>query len=97
MADERAERRTPKVTSGLVRRVERLTPHMIRVVVGGEGLAGFRADEYTDHYVKLLFAPAGVKTRGRSTWRRSAATCPASSGPPPAPTPSAAGTPRRAS
>ncbi|WP_440099155.1 siderophore-interacting protein [Streptosporangium sp. H16] len=60
MADEKAGRRTPKVTSGLVRRVERLTPHMIRVVLGGEGLAGFRADEYTDHYVKLLFAPAGV-------------------------------------
>ncbi|MEU3167412.1 siderophore-interacting protein [Streptosporangium sp. NPDC006930] len=60
MADEKAERRTRKVTSGLVRRVERLTPHMIRVVVGGEGLSGFRTDGYTDHYVKLLFAPAGV-------------------------------------
>ncbi|MER6829651.1 siderophore-interacting protein [Streptosporangium sp. NPDC000563] len=60
MADEKAERRNRKVTSGLVRRVERLTPHMIRVVVGGEGLSGFRTDGYTDHYVKLLFAPAGV-------------------------------------
>ncbi|MFI6453534.1 siderophore-interacting protein [Streptosporangium amethystogenes] len=57
MADERAAR---KVTSGRVQRVERLTPHMIRVVLGGPGLAGFRADEYTDHYLKLLFAPAGV-------------------------------------
>ncbi|WP_030904793.1 siderophore-interacting protein [Streptosporangium amethystogenes] len=57
MADEKAAR---KVTSGRVQRVERLTPHMIRVVLGGPGLAGFRADEYTDHYLKLLFAPAGV-------------------------------------
>ena len=56
MADEKAAR---KVTIGRVQRVEQLTPHMIRVVLGGPGLAGFRADEYTDHYVKLLFAPAG--------------------------------------
>jgi len=60
MADEKDKRRARKVTSGLVRRVERLTPHMIRVVIGGEGLSGFRTDGYTDHYVKLLFAPAGV-------------------------------------
>ncbi|MFC6021753.1 siderophore-interacting protein [Plantactinospora solaniradicis] len=37
-----------------------LTPHMIRVVLGGDGLAGFTADTYTDHYVKLIFPPAGV-------------------------------------
>ncbi|MBB4909496.1 NADPH-dependent ferric siderophore reductase [Actinophytocola algeriensis] len=41
-------------------RVERLTPHMTRVVLGGDGLAGFSAGEFTDHYVKLLFPPAGV-------------------------------------
>jgi NADPH-dependent ferric siderophore reductase len=33
---------------------------MQRVVLGGEGLAGFAADTCTDHYVKLLFGPAGV-------------------------------------
>jgi NADPH-dependent ferric siderophore reductase len=31
---------------------------MQRVVLGGEGLAGFAADTCTDHYVKLLFPPA---------------------------------------
>jgi NADPH-dependent ferric siderophore reductase len=43
---------------------ERLTPHMVRVVLGGEGLAGFAAGEFTDHYVKLRL-PAGdeIKTR----------------------------------
>ncbi|AEY88332.1 siderophore-interacting protein [Streptomyces hygroscopicus subsp. jinggangensis 5008] len=41
-------------------RTERLTPHMQRVVLGGEGLAGFAADTCTDHYVKLLFGAAGV-------------------------------------
>src|SRR3954447_15289137 len=40
-----------------VLRTSRLTPHMIRVVLGGEGLAGFPAGEFTDHYVKLLFPP----------------------------------------
>ncbi|MFE5491900.1 siderophore-interacting protein [Streptomyces virginiae] len=33
---------------------------MVRLVLGGEGLADFGAGEYTDHYVKLLFAPEGV-------------------------------------
>ncbi|MGY2074457.1 siderophore-interacting protein [Blastococcus sp. SYSU DS0828] len=35
-----------------------LTPHMVRVVLGGEGLAGFPDGEFTDRYVKLLFPPA---------------------------------------
>ncbi|MFF2652324.1 siderophore-interacting protein [Streptomyces sp. NPDC058045] len=41
-------------------RTERLTPHMQRVVLGGPGLDAFTAGEYTDHYVKLLFPPAGA-------------------------------------
>jgi NADPH-dependent ferric siderophore reductase len=36
---------------------------MIRVVLGGEGLAGFPAGEFTDHYVKLLFPPPGASYR----------------------------------
>lgn len=57
MAENRTVRRT---TCGEVKRVERLTPHMLRVVLGGQGLAGFEAGEFTDRYVKLLFPPAGV-------------------------------------
>jgi NADPH-dependent ferric siderophore reductase len=53
-------RRTPRVNAAQVQRVEQITPHMVRVVLGGEGLAGFTAGEFTDHYVKLLFAPEGV-------------------------------------
>src|SRR3954452_9011015 len=48
------------VTTGEVLRVEQLSPHMVRVVVGGEGLSRLSVGEYTDHYVKLLFAPPGV-------------------------------------
>jgi NADPH-dependent ferric siderophore reductase len=43
-----------------VTRVEQLTPHMVRIVVGGAGLAGLNAGEYTDHYIKVLFPPPGV-------------------------------------
>jgi NADPH-dependent ferric siderophore reductase len=43
-----------------VTRVEQLTPHMVRVVVGGEGLRAIRADEFSDHYVKVIFPPPGA-------------------------------------
>ncbi|MBA2946392.1 siderophore-interacting protein [Streptomyces himalayensis] len=56
----RPARRAPKPHSARVVRTERLTPHMQRVVFGGEGLAGFMADTCTDHYVKLLFGAEGV-------------------------------------
>jgi NADPH-dependent ferric siderophore reductase len=39
-------------------RTRRLTPGVVRVVLGGGSLTGFPAGAYTDHYVKLLF-PAG--------------------------------------
>ncbi len=44
----------------VVEHVQRLTPRMIRIVFGGEGLAGFGAGEFTDHYVKLRI---GERTR----------------------------------
>ncbi|TDC55810.1 siderophore-interacting protein [Actinomadura sp. KC345] len=60
MATEPA-RKGRALNRGRVLRTERLTPHMIRVVIGGEGLAGFGAGEFTDHYVKLLFRRPGVE------------------------------------
>ncbi|WP_306204171.1 siderophore-interacting protein [Actinoplanes sp. RD1] len=45
---------------GVVTRVEQLTPHMVRVVVGGPGLAAVECGEFSDHYVKVLFPPPGV-------------------------------------
>lgn len=55
-----AQGRARTVGTAVVVRTERLTPHMVRVVLGGEGLTGFGAGEFTDHYVKLLFPPQGV-------------------------------------
>ncbi|GAB3668402.1 siderophore-interacting protein [Actinocorallia lasiicapitis] len=52
---ERSGRAGRPLTVARVVRVERVTPHMIRVVLGGDGLAGFRAGEFSDHYVKLRF------------------------------------------
>ncbi|WP_420032718.1 siderophore-interacting protein [Streptomyces sp. cg28] len=61
MAERPAARKPRKARSAQVVRTERLTPHMQRVVLGGDGLADFPAElEYTDHYMKLLFAPPGV-------------------------------------
>lgn len=44
----------------VVRRTERVSPGLVRVVLGGPGLDGFGAGAFTDHYVKLLFPPAGA-------------------------------------
>ena len=42
-----------------VRRTERLTEHMVRVLFGGER-EGFDTGAFTDHYVKLQFPPPGA-------------------------------------
>jgi NADPH-dependent ferric siderophore reductase len=55
----------PRRTTTLqVLRTERLTPHMIRVVAGGDDLAAFPDTEYTDRYVKILFPRPGVAYPG---------------------------------
>jgi NADPH-dependent ferric siderophore reductase len=56
----RPERRPQQTHRGRVERVERLTPHMIRVVLGGEGLAAFGTRGLTDHYIKIQFPRPGV-------------------------------------
>ncbi|GAA2341952.1 siderophore-interacting protein [Streptomyces caniferus] len=61
MAAERSSRKKPTLHRARVQRTEQLTPHMVRVVLGGEGLAEFAAGEYSDHYVKLVFPLPGVR------------------------------------
>ncbi|WP_307869277.1 siderophore-interacting protein [Nocardiopsis sp. B62] len=57
---ERQERpRRTTVHTGRVERVERLTPHMVRVVMSGEGLSDFATNGWADSYVKLLFPAPG--------------------------------------
>ncbi|MGC4808436.1 siderophore-interacting protein [Micromonospora sp. DT233] len=52
--------RSKSVTTARVLRTERPTPHVVRLVLGGEELTGLPVGEHTDHYVKLVFAPPGV-------------------------------------
>ncbi|MGW1059972.1 siderophore-interacting protein [Micromonospora rubida] len=52
--------RPKMVTTARVLRTEWPTPHLVRLVLGGEELTGLPVGEYTDHYVKLVFPPPGV-------------------------------------
>lgn len=73
-------RRTPRVVE--VVDVTHLTPRMVRIEFGGDGLEGFAAGEFTDHYVKIQFPPPGADyaapfdqeeiraTRPREEWPR---------------------------
>lgn len=54
-------RRSPRVVE--VVDVTQLTPRMVRIEFGGDGLDGFAAGEFTDHYVKLQFPPPGADYR----------------------------------
>jgi NADPH-dependent ferric siderophore reductase len=44
-------------------RTEQLTPHLIRVVLGGQGFDTFTPNEYTDAYVKIVFVRDDVDVR----------------------------------
>lgn len=45
---------------GEVLRTQQLTPSLVRVVLGGPGLAGFEAPADTDAYVNVAIPPAGA-------------------------------------
>jgi NADPH-dependent ferric siderophore reductase len=49
--------RTTPVMYGAVEDVEQLTPQLVRVILGGDGLAPFVPDEWSDSYLNLLFVP----------------------------------------
>ncbi len=57
---ERPARRPVTTHLGEVQRTEWITPHLIRVTLGGEGLASFVDNGFTDRYVKLVFPRPGV-------------------------------------
>ncbi|MFJ6631523.1 siderophore-interacting protein [Streptomyces sp. NPDC091376] len=57
---ETPARKAPQIHEARVLRTERITPHMVRLVLGGEGLASFGTEGFTDHYVKVVFPVPGV-------------------------------------
>src|SRR3954465_365439 len=60
MTAPRTERRPRRPLTARVEETRQLPPHMIRVVLSGDDLAGFAAGEFTDHYVKLQLPPPGA-------------------------------------
>ncbi|PZU02067.1 MAG: NADPH-dependent ferric siderophore reductase [Gordonia sp. (in: high G+C Gram-positive bacteria)] len=50
-----------KLNTMTVQRTEQLTPHMVRVYLGGPGFEEFTPVDDTDMYVKFLFPPEGVR------------------------------------
>lgn len=65
MSEQRPER---QARAAVVTRTEWLTPHMVRVVLGGDGLTGFGSGAFTDHYVKLLLPEPGSDRPVRRTY-----------------------------
>lgn len=55
-----SDRPLPAVFRTTVVRTERLTPHLVRVVVTGPGLDAFPDGGFSDRYVKLIFPRPGV-------------------------------------
>lgn len=51
----RARPNRPQVTLTVVRR-EQLSPHLVRIVLGGHGFDAFETNDLTDRYVKIVFA-----------------------------------------
>lgn len=49
----------PQISLTVLRR-EQLSPHMVRVVAGGPGFAGYVNNAFVDRYVKILFPQPGV-------------------------------------
>lgn len=60
MADQRKTPTKRPMCHAQVVRKQWLTPQMVRVTVGGDGMSAFADNGYTDRYVKLLFRKPGV-------------------------------------
>lgn len=50
----------PQINLSVLRR-EELSPHMVRIVAGGDGFADFVNNGYVDRYVKIVFPQPGVE------------------------------------
>ena len=53
----------PPSAYGTVLRVEQVSPHLVRVVLGGPGLAGFAQPQWADSYVNAQFLPDASPVR----------------------------------
>lgn len=49
----------PQIDLTVLRR-EQLSPHMVRIIAGGPGFAGYVNNDFVDRYVKIVFPQPGV-------------------------------------
>ncbi|WP_427173639.1 siderophore-interacting protein [Arthrobacter sp. 92] len=56
-----ATRKSRPQTNLTVLRREELSPHMVRIVAGGDGFSGYINNGYVDRYVKIAFPQPGVE------------------------------------
>ena len=49
----------PQINLAVIRR-EQLSPHMVRIVAGGDGFADYVNNDFVDRYVKIVFPQPGV-------------------------------------
>lgn len=49
----------PQINLAVIRR-EQLSPHMVRIVAGGDGFADYMNNDFVDRYVKIVFPQPGV-------------------------------------
>ena len=55
-----ATRKSRPQTNLTVLRREQLSPHMVRIIAGGPGFAGYVNNAFVDRYVKIVFPQPGV-------------------------------------
>jgi NADPH-dependent ferric siderophore reductase len=59
-ATSSASRNTRPQVNLAVLRTEQLSPHMVRIIAGGPGFAGYANNDFVDRYVKIVFPQPGV-------------------------------------
>ena len=59
-----ATRKSRPQTNLTVLRREQLSPHMVRIIAGGPGFAGYVNNAFVDRYVKIVFPQPGVDLPG---------------------------------
>lgn len=58
-ATSATKKNRPQVNLTVLRR-EQLSPHMVRIVAGGEGFSGFANNGFADRYIKIVFPQPGI-------------------------------------
>ncbi len=59
-ATSASKKSRPQINLTVMRR-EQLTPHMVRIVAGGDGFADFVNNGFVDRYIKIVFPQPGVE------------------------------------